>query len=105
METTYTTHTPTPWKVGLWTSYAKTHQFGKCLVTDLEGKDIANCRPSARTIKQAKELGEANAAYIVRAVNAHQELIDLLKQMKTAGVFKGTWSQFVDEAIAKAEGK
>src|SRR5712671_224307 len=42
---------------------------------------------------------------IVRAVNCHEEILILLKQMQTAGVFKGEWANFVEEAIDKAEGK
>ena len=55
------THTPTPWRV-----------VNETIIVRLEydGKDAAIC--DVRT-------GAADAAFIVRAVNAHEELIETMK--------------------------
>ena len=59
-------HTPTPWKVE--GPFLERSIFGeKDLVTRLVGTDPTQA---------------SNAAYIVRAVNAHEELVETLKGVK-----------------------
>lgn len=65
-------HTPTPWEVN-----------GALIVKDCYGKviadtDVAMDHPPKRYVPTEEQ--KANAAFIVRAVNAHDELLELVKQ-------------------------
>lgn len=80
-------HTPTPWK----------HEG--CEITSENGE-----------LKIYDEGGhtEADAAYIVRCVNMHEELVDALRKAELQldrdwGIGKSPISKMVREAIAKAE--
>ena len=90
---TIVTHTPTPWHLNVNSAWSDaTKDRGPVFVcTMVTGTHVL------------EDQNEANAAYIVRAVNSHERLLNLLKQMQSANVFKGIWIQFVEEAIAKAE--
>lgn len=89
-------HTPTPWH---WKRYKTS--MGKMMATiggsDRLGAMIACVKPE-------------NAEFIVRACNAHEELLAALEalepffsQVEAHGGRKAV--QLADEAIAKAEGK
>lgn len=84
-------HTPTPWK----TVKARTYVH----IQDERGNCVASC---------AYEQAVTNAAFIVRAVNSHEELLRLLKVCMGEMLANG-WSheslEDVEQAIAKAEGK
>lgn len=88
------THTPTPWHVNYHEIVAANH--------------TRPCHMSTSLNMFAPGESEANAAFIVRAVNCHQELIDTLKdlahychdQIDETGL-----QERVRQAIAKAEGK
>ena len=94
-------HTPTPWRVVLAPCQIVDD---KNLIADLNGKGF--------------EIGEeekyANAAFIVRAVNAHHELVEALKRIADEAVKTGTTedgrslesiAEIAFRAIAKAEGR
>ena len=48
---------------------------------------------------------DANAAFIVRAVNAHEELLAALHEARYLLIGHGRRSDMIDKAIAKAEGQ
>lgn len=101
-------HTPTPWS-------KESSLFREPVVigifADNLKKTIAKWECSTR---QDAEQMHADAAFIVRAVNSHEELIQMIKTLREAFYVKGT-SGAVREAfasinerfkeIAKAEGK
>jgi hypothetical protein len=89
-------HTPTPWKAERW------------LIMDMSNRRIAEA-----SIGITGEIDLANAAFIVRACNSHDELIEVLKdaileieylhdKFKTTGSGNATLAK-IDAAIAKAE--
>lgn len=87
------THTPTPWRISECTNgdiYIGGHEWAAKMVDKVDFTTMPK---------------EANAAFIVRAVNAHEELVQTAKEMqvelKKLGVGALTW----DRRIAKAEGK
>lgn len=100
-----TQHTPTPWSGGHYSSVVG------CLIVGQGGRLICD------TAIQPKELAEANAVFIVRACNAHEELLSALKVVAKdcCMALDGTWDksdegfrdtlELVEAAIAKAEGK
>lgn len=64
-------HTPIPWHIGV--------RQADVIVYDEKGWAICNC-----IVYHGKESGEpkANAAFIVRAVNSHEALCEMLKQAR-----------------------
>lgn len=78
------THTPTPWKLD------------GTMVYDTEGHYVA---------KVSVEEGTANAAYIVRAVNAHEELLRALKHLAARMPNSEKENEWINDIIAKAEGR
>lgn len=106
------THTPTPWKVtdGTMTS------FPDSVYVSGIGRDgfqsiIAMLNDDTGTDHDKR----ANAAHIVKCVNAHEELLTQLKQMHNHyqgsdmslinGKMRHSYTCRTCEAIAKAEGK
>lgn len=86
-----TAHTPTPWEV---------HKDDEVYVTDKQGRVILNQVPAfnGRT-------AEDQAAFIVRAVNSHEELIQAVKMMH-AEYCKGCSGDCPDmELIRRSEGR
>ena len=102
MSPTTQTHTPTPWTM-------MDFDHGTAIIYDKE-----------QTVVIPKLTNKANAAFIVRAVNAHEEMLSALKEMRTryarleglyaekAGITydcpNGT-IKLANRAIAKAEGR
>lgn len=88
-------HTPTPW------SYLPHYGSNVIYKMQLDIKKGPH-KGIARTIK------DTDAAFIVRAVNCHEELLRLLKVCLEEMLADG-WSheslEDVEQAIAKAEGK
>ena len=81
--------TPTPWRVG----DAGYTVFGP-----------PNGNPSPETI--ANTANKLNAAFIVRAVNAHEELVSMLKgELLDRGDERRYTREEIKQAIAKAEGR
>lgn len=82
-----TDHTPTPW-------VKRQHQ----LFGEDPARPIATCNVITRD-------GEANAAFIVRAVNAHEELVSLLASAALHVMpHDGILGQKIESALAKARG-
>lgn len=69
-------HTPTPWQIGI-TLYPYVHFYGP---SDVAGFSVAigSCVTSF-----GKENDEANAAFIVKACNAHDELVAALENVRS----------------------
>lgn len=87
-------HTPTPWKTMTLNPY---------IFSGEEPEEIAVARFD---MKLPLDQQKANAAFIVKAVNCHEELLEAAKSMQAeirrrVGFTATAW----DEAIAKAEGK
>lgn len=99
MDKTKATHTPTPWSFELGT---QPHTIA--IFNDLEMKTIA-------VLHHDQIEDEANASYICKAVNAHEELLNACKvalaaltgDEKVCGVGMPV-GQILKEAIAAAEG-
>lgn len=91
--TTASQHTPTPWKV-----------IGREEIWGATEKLIADMSHSAYGDGQAIE---ANATFIVRAVNSHQELLELAHIILRLSFQRGNTELMrrCKEAIAKAEGR
>jgi hypothetical protein len=90
-----TKHLPTPWEV----------DPGNCIVTLNKLKNglcvqVAECDLGAE--------GKANAAFIVHAVNMHQELVDALRCVVAHDYGKAdlfdTMKNTIDDLLARAEG-
>ena len=104
-------HTPTPWKLNKAGSQ-KTIYINTADEEGLYLADLQNC--------QGTETTEANAEFIVRACNSHDDLVKALKEVKEQ-IGEVFYSQkqdnpehdaaidrivsVVGEALAKAEGK
>lgn len=89
-------HTPTPWAVGR-----------KCESLVTSGIEIvADCQSTGEL---PREISVANAAFIVRAVNAHEELIKMIKNLRDlaldADVIDNVHVEEIDFILSKAEGK
>lgn len=99
-------HTPTPWSME-----DDNFSESRFIVSDSNGYHIgiADMLPIVKKwdhfVALDRETIKANAAFIVRAVNSHEELLACLKScrltMNTAGMPVG----HIDNAIASAEGK
>jgi hypothetical protein len=91
-------HTPAPW-------YSDGIEIWK-------GEDVRVCEvvTRAKPADYVEGVSKANAAYIVRAVNAHEDMLSALKELKAvlelseATVVFGAQYKVVCDAIAKAEG-
>lgn len=89
-------HTPTPWQVA----------NGSPLLIGCDGFWIAGM------MGLQGEIGEANARFIVHAVNCHDEMLEALVEVRRVGddkmAFRSEWAAAVrkaDAAIAKALGR
>ncbi len=84
-----TAHTPVPWE----------HSSGAIVKQYEDGKGftIAQC--------YMEHNGTANAAFIVLAVNAHEELLSLVKHFVSYAPKDGTIRKRLNKAIDKAEGR
>lgn len=63
------THTPTPWRVEEWPDD----------IMDSEGMAVATTDTSGISRVLPEEVRAANAAFIVRAVNNHDKLVEALR--------------------------
>lgn len=105
-------HSPIPWHIGLKPG---PYVYGS------SGEEIADCRG---IVLEDEDIGtpenKANAAFIVKAVNCHEELLATLKELNTinltllgyygnlidlrvVGDEFGGYRERVEQAIAKAE--
>jgi hypothetical protein len=89
-------HTPTPWKVDICSP--KHDQKGITIQTQ-GGIVIAHIQ------WQLDDSEKANAAYIVRAVNCHEEFLELMKYIiaHEGNINYQTMFEYLKKAIAKAE--
>jgi len=88
-----TEHTPTPWK--LWDG---TKVYGH----EHDGSDVSIVDSSSSFL--SPETSQANAAFIVRAVNCHEELVALLRECRHPGLSEDLYHR-IEKAIAKSEAK
>jgi hypothetical protein len=98
-------HTPTPWTASEDQILSKDlNKWGNWIVCEMpKGRD---------EISEAVEENKANAAYIVKCVNSHEELLEALKEahamLENIGIEKGQYYgkaiNKVEQAILKAEG-
>lgn len=98
MENKTAAHTPTPWQYN-----AAGKRDGTALWANLYQE---NNHEIIAHMDQGNKL--ANAAFIVKAVNCHEELISLLKETRELGKTETAWKiwdTLRDKAIAKAEGR
>lgn len=106
MKTTQATHTPTPW---ILNNNKGWHNGFK------DRGSIFECHLATGT-RVPENQNLTNAAFIVRSVNAHEELLLALKNARYALEVckekldpsgKGLWKSLddIDEAIAKAEAR
>lgn len=109
-------HTPTPWMISPCGAMAPDDVM---IVADFgrneNGIQQISTVAKALSIRQTKEVTAANAAFIVRACNAHEELVRMLQVVLMGplsidgGVNLGEARQRMRAdilaAIAKAEGK
>lgn len=102
-------HTPTPWEIVEHTAINDVKEYRVFSGYD----EIAVCRNTVGGIVAVTQLPvEANAAFICRAVNCHDELLDVLVRVMNEiehGGASGTALRAMTEdahaAIAKARGK
>lgn len=100
-------HTPTPWKLG---------PTGDT-VDDANGLELLRMYEADGREEPTALPYRANAAFIVRACNSHEELLSALKRareaLKANEEITGTWELYqaspemkaIHAAIAKAEGR
>jgi hypothetical protein len=97
-------HTPTPW------TYTTTYPAGDYVIhaQGIPWKLAYLSNPDPKIQGKYEWPLEANAAFIVRAVNAHADMLALLKELiDIEGPCPGNaeWAHKVRAAIAKAEGQ
>ncbi len=100
-------HTPTPWRV-------ERHYSGHRTVAQMRSCDRVVC---INATTDAEPVGydatDANAEFIVRACNSHEELLEAAKQAqcgcsiaeRESGHRVECWMPALLDAIAKAEGR
>lgn len=74
-----TDRTPTPWQTG-----AKSRRTFHRLIVGQRGEPVAEISIPMPTTKQIINTAHANAAFIVRACNAHDELVAALRDLLDA---------------------
>lgn len=104
-------HTPTPWTLEL-----EDTTYSNCFEVQAEGKTIAHVESWNGEDNDAQEEAEANAAFIVRAVNAHDNLVEALKNLRgnidvstinTSAKATAKWGELIvraEAALKLAEG-
>lgn len=100
-------HTPTPWQLGVENEYVEGINIWHGPV-----EFIANVR-GTKGMGNPQEVAKANAAFIVKAVNAHEDLVGLVKELKEVvadayaplGETLKALVYSADKALARAEGK
>ena len=102
-------HTPTPWAFGVYdaTEYFKSIKQHSCVCDPVTLALIATCG------KAEDKNSQADAEFICRAVNSHEELVkelgaiaDALKAGDTVHIESGSvWAKRIADVLAKAEGK
>ena len=83
-------HTPTPW-------IRRESKSDVIWIEDGNGRVVMH----NSSVKDPED--QANAAFIVRAVNAHEELLAALHEARYLLIGHGRRSDMIDKAMAKAE--
>lgn len=92
-------HTPTPWKA----TDGKMTSFPDSVYVSAVGRDgFQSVLAIMNTDTNNDHDKQANAAFIVRAVNAHQAMYDALRCVLNVGGLSEELENSVQEAIAKA---
>lgn len=103
-------HTPTPWSLSdsqlPKAIYGSARQHIHAGPKETQGNTIAivSLGGLGGTSGKIEDI-EANAAYIVRAVNSHEELVAALKEIHHSIPSATHLHEIVTSAIAKAEGR
>lgn len=116
MKTKKTQHTPTPWKLedkmGGQSTKLEAPSKHQAFIDPMTGREGVNHTPHLiARISTFGDEGKANAAFIVRAVNCHEELLITLKEVQEmfcvgdCGSEHSSLCKIAKKAIAKAEGK
>lgn len=99
-----TKHTPTPWKYDGFGKGLDKEEYG-WFIKLKKGKEKRQISVEGFTGKEA----DANAAFIVKAVNAHEYMEMALKEARhliiELGIKNGATIQKIDTALAKAKGE
>jgi hypothetical protein len=93
-------HTPTPWIQGAFGAIEGAKE-GNGIPRDFVAK-VEPLNGFGRFVDSEK--AKANAAFIVRAVNSHEELIGLVKAILKDGI-DNDWYKDAERVIAKTEVK
>lgn len=72
------THTPTPWKIGAINNDPRRGVVGETAIINSSAYCVAVAIPRGQHGDLAPEITRANAEFIVRAVNCHEELVQAL---------------------------
>ena len=89
-------HTPTPWKV------TKAYPYGLATFIESEKVDALICEVDKHDLNAGNE---GDAAFIVRAVNSYEELLEVAKRALGCGALPERTKRALERAIEKAEGK
>jgi hypothetical protein len=98
-----TKHTSTPWEVGTMSKDGRVNVAAFAYTNKVRSVAYASGLSDGEA--------EANAEFIVRAVNAYDALVSALKATRVSLIDDEHYQEFkpllrtIDEAIAKAEGK
>lgn len=76
-----TPHTPTPY-ASKRAGYATDGEYDHCIYAEIDGKRRVIAEVFGRVSEDCRPDAEANAAFIVRACNAHDELVEALEELR-----------------------
>lgn len=93
---TKVSHTPTPW------NYIVSANGGKLVHVET---DMNNPHGAGLPVCSIPKVREADAAHIVKCVNAHEELLETLKSLRHKEKLSPADREIIGQAIAKAESK
>lgn len=102
------THTPTPWKI-VNRSLTDPLDLSGRTIKDGRNRILAHLYPTPSGLGLEEQ--KANAAFIVRAVNAHEKLVEALRNAQAAllvlspNATDTRMMRDIEQAIAKAEGR
>jgi len=98
-------HTPTPWKATmvLVSGRGKQSIFRPWITTTDGDRGICEIFVSGNDGRNITSEDRANAAFIVRAVNAHDELLEAVKFLLSTSNTTAAQDEEIRDLIAKAE--